>query len=103
MTNSHVISKGIKFTLHNLTWPSSPNWIFTEFLLYIGAGFETARSLALHGAHVVLACRNMWRARDAVNAIQKERPGAHVEAMFVDLTSLKTVEQFTNNYIGRQL
>jgi NAD(P)-dependent dehydrogenase (short-subunit alcohol dehydrogenase family) len=57
----------------------------------------------MHGAHVVLACRNMRSAKDAVNAIKKERPAARVEAMFIDLTSLKTVEQFANNYVSQQL
>ncbi|XP_064169887.1 WW domain-containing oxidoreductase isoform X6 [Anguilla rostrata] len=37
-----------------------------------GIGFETARSFALHGAHVVLACRNKTRANEAVGLIQKE-------------------------------
>lgn len=35
-------------------------------------GFETARSFALHGAHVILACRNLSRASKAVSAIQQE-------------------------------
>ncbi|CAG03376.1 unnamed protein product, partial [Tetraodon nigroviridis] len=37
-----------------------------------GIGFETARSLALHGAHVIMACRNLSRANKAVGAIQQE-------------------------------
>ncbi|KAA8590231.1 hypothetical protein FQN60_014165, partial [Etheostoma spectabile] len=36
------------------------------------SGFETARSFALHGAHVILACRNLSRAIKAVNLIQQE-------------------------------
>jgi WW domain-containing oxidoreductase len=66
-------------------------------------GYETARALAMHGAFVIFACRDMRSARDAVNAVKKERPAAHVEAMFMDLTSLRTVEQFANSYINRQL
>ena len=31
-----------------------------------GLGFETARVLAAHGAQVVLACRDLGRAKDAV-------------------------------------
>ncbi|XP_042562643.1 WW domain-containing oxidoreductase-like, partial [Clupea harengus] len=37
-----------------------------------GIGFETARSFALHGAHVILACRNKARATKAVNLIIEE-------------------------------
>lgn len=36
------------------------------------SGFETARSFALHGAHVILACRNLTRANKAVSLIQEE-------------------------------
>ncbi|KAK1887409.1 WW domain containing oxidoreductase [Dissostichus eleginoides] len=34
--------------------------------------FETARSFALHGAHVILACRNLSRASKAASLIQQE-------------------------------
>uniref|UniRef100_A0ABM5EU69 WW domain-containing oxidoreductase n=1 Tax=Pogona vitticeps TaxID=103695 RepID=A0ABM5EU69_9SAUR len=37
-----------------------------------GIGFETAKSLALHGAHIILACRNMVRANEAVQRILEE-------------------------------
>ncbi|XP_009953169.1 PREDICTED: WW domain-containing oxidoreductase-like, partial [Leptosomus discolor] len=37
-----------------------------------GIGFETAKSLALHGAHVILACRNTSRGNDAVQRILVE-------------------------------
>jgi len=67
------------------------------------AGFETARSLALHGAHVILACRNMRTANRAVNVIKTENVSADVEAMFVDLTSLKTVENFATSFINRNM
>ncbi|XP_066876502.1 WW domain-containing oxidoreductase isoform X4 [Kogia breviceps] len=37
-----------------------------------GIGFETAKTFALHGAHVILACRNMTRANEAVSRILGE-------------------------------
>ncbi|KAI4902701.1 hypothetical protein NFI96_028976, partial [Prochilodus magdalenae] len=37
-----------------------------------GIGFETARSFALHGAHVIIACRNKARSSKAVSLIQEE-------------------------------
>ncbi|KAH0619532.1 hypothetical protein JD844_000230 [Phrynosoma platyrhinos] len=36
------------------------------------AGFEAAKSFALHGAHVILACRNMSKANEAVQHILEE-------------------------------
>jgi len=66
-------------------------------------GFESARALALHGAHVVLACRDMRSANSAVKAIKSEHSAADVEAMFIDLTSLKTVENFASSYTSRNM
>jgi len=59
--------------------------------------------LALHGAHVVLACRNMRSAKNAINAIKREHAPADCEAMFVDLMSLKTVYNFACSYLSRNM
>lgn len=66
----------------------------------VGAGYETARSLALHGAHVTLACRDLRSAAAAVGAITRERPTADVRAMHVDLAHLRTVRQFARDYLA---
>ncbi|KAK2142914.1 hypothetical protein LSH36_898g00043 [Paralvinella palmiformis] len=63
-----------------------------------GIGFETARTLALHGAHVVLACRNTTKGWAAVKAIKKERPQAELELMCLDLCRLSTVKEFADQY-----
>lgn len=51
-----------------------------------GVGFETARLLAEHGAGVVLACRNLGKAREAAARI-----GAGAEIVHLDLTSLASI------------
>lgn len=68
-----------------------------------GIGFETARSLALHGAHVVLACRNMRSCNRVVNSILNERPQAKVVAMHMDLMSLNSVKEFAGLYLSKEL
>lgn len=47
-----------------------------------GIGFETAKSFALHGAHVILACRNMTRASEAVSHILGEWVSKHLTGVF---------------------
>ncbi|XP_043937740.1 WW domain-containing oxidoreductase-like [Protopterus annectens] len=46
-----------------------------------GIGFEAAKSLALHGAQVVLACRNCTRASDAVKQILDEWTKTEIRLM----------------------
>uniref|UniRef100_A0AAQ4RQU9 WW domain-containing oxidoreductase n=1 Tax=Gasterosteus aculeatus aculeatus TaxID=481459 RepID=A0AAQ4RQU9_GASAC len=68
-----------------------------------GIGLETARSFTLHGAHVILACRNLSRASKAASLIQQEWHKARVEAMMCDLASLRSVREFTESYKARKL
>ncbi|XP_062997461.1 WW domain-containing oxidoreductase [Elgaria multicarinata webbii] len=68
-----------------------------------GVGFETAKSFALHGAHVILACRNVLRANDAVQRILDEWHKAKVEAMIVDLASLQSVRKFAEAFKSKNL
>ena len=57
-----------------------------------GLGFETALALASHGAHVVIAVRNLEKGRDAVRRIAAERPTAPPVALQeLDLCSLASV------------
>lgn len=46
--------------------------IVSNVLFFLITGFETAKSFALHGAHVILACRHMSRASEAVSRILEE-------------------------------
>jgi WW domain-containing oxidoreductase len=60
-----------------------------------GIGFETARSLALHGCEVIFACRNEASALEAIEKIRVEKPLAGSRCRFVkcDLTDLRSVRE----------
>jgi NAD(P)-dependent dehydrogenase (short-subunit alcohol dehydrogenase family) len=58
-----------------------------------GIGFETARVLAGHGAEVVLACRNLGKAKRAADRIRAEDPRASVATVRLDLASLASVRE----------
>ncbi|KAJ8967044.1 hypothetical protein NQ314_003161 [Rhamnusium bicolor] len=63
-----------------------------------GIGFETCRSLAKHGCTIILACRNLSAAEEAINQIREEKPAAgdNCIAIYLDLNSLSSVVQFAN-------
>lgn len=62
----------------------------------IGIGFETARSLALHGCEVIMAGRNKKVTEEAIERIAVEKPVAGAKCRFVklDLASLRSVKEF---------
>ncbi|MGO9386313.1 MAG: SDR family NAD(P)-dependent oxidoreductase [Mycobacterium sp.] len=56
-----------------------------------GLGYETALALADHGAHVVLAVRNLDKGKDAAARITANSPHADVAVAELDLTSLESI------------
>src|SRR4249920_3456396 len=56
-----------------------------------GLGLETTRALAAHGAHVIMACRNPEKAREAETNIKQTVPGASLEKVALDLALLSSV------------
>ena len=56
-----------------------------------GLGYETALALAEHGAHVVLAVRNLDKGKDAAARIAAAVPHADVALQELDLTSLESI------------
>jgi NAD(P)-dependent dehydrogenase (short-subunit alcohol dehydrogenase family) len=56
-----------------------------------GLGYETATALAAHGAHVVLAVRNLDKGKDAALLIGRRYPSSSVALQELDLTSLESV------------
>ncbi|MDH3259464.1 MAG: oxidoreductase [Acidimicrobiia bacterium] len=59
-----------------------------------GLGLETARQLARHGALVIMAARNLEKARTAEQDILSGTPAASLEVRSLDLASLDSVRQF---------
>jgi NAD(P)-dependent dehydrogenase (short-subunit alcohol dehydrogenase family) len=61
-----------------------------------GLGFHTSLELARRGAHVVMACRNLDKGRDAEERLRAEAPDAETELRELDLASLSTVRAFAD-------
>jgi NAD(P)-dependent dehydrogenase (short-subunit alcohol dehydrogenase family) len=58
-----------------------------------GLGLQVARVLAARGAQVVLACRNLDKARHAASQITARSPGADVLVVRLDLASQSSVRE----------
>ena len=61
-----------------------------------GIGKETARDLARRGARVILACRNVQKAKEVAKKIQDETGNKQVLVKELDLAALKSVRNFSN-------
>src|ERR1700761_7823530 len=61
-----------------------------------GLGYETALALAAHGAHVVLAVRNLDKGKDAATRIAAAAPNADVALQELDLTSQESIHAATD-------
>ncbi|XP_012274612.1 WW domain-containing oxidoreductase isoform X2 [Orussus abietinus] len=63
-----------------------------------GIGFETARSLALHGCGIVLACRDIKKAEEAAKRIQQEKEHTFCDTLQLDLNSLHSVREAAEKF-----
>lgn len=59
-----------------------------------GIGLEAAKSLAIHGAEIIFACRNRNAADEAMETIRKERADVKLNFIQVDLASLRSCKKF---------
>lgn len=59
-----------------------------------GIGFETAAAFAARGASVVLACRSLSKAADAIERIRARSAGSKLRFIELDLASLASIERF---------
>ena len=66
-----------------------------------GIGFHASQTLARHGAHVIMACRNPSKAEKAKHEIESQPLKGSVELASLDLNSLESVTDFANSMLGR--
>lgn len=59
-----------------------------------GLGYEVSRGLALKGAIVVMACRDLKKGEEAAVKIRGEAPSGEVRLMQLDLADLNSVKRF---------
>ena len=63
-----------------------------------GIGYQTALGLACKGVEVILACRNTEKAEEAKRTITREYPRARVTSMKVDVSRLRAVRKFADQF-----
>jgi NAD(P)-dependent dehydrogenase (short-subunit alcohol dehydrogenase family) len=66
-----------------------------------GLGFETARAFAHRGAHVVMGCRSIDRAKAAIDRIQATVPSAEIDFVPLDLGNLASIQGFAKECVAR--
>lgn len=71
-----------------------------------GLGAETARVLALRGAHVIMACRDLVRAENARRKLLAKSKGlvpeSRLELMRLDLANLSSVRTFAREFSAQK-
>ncbi|XP_074566468.1 short-chain dehydrogenase TIC 32 B, chloroplastic-like [Curcuma longa] len=68
-----------------------------------GIGAETARVLALRGAHVIIGARNMEAANAVKQNILSSIPSARIDIIQIELSSLKSVRAFAEKFLAMNL
>ncbi|KAK2991321.1 hypothetical protein RJ640_014465 [Escallonia rubra] len=63
-----------------------------------GIGLETARTLALRNAHVIIAARNLEAANEAKKSILEDNQTARIDVLKLDLCSMKSVRAFADSF-----
>ena len=62
-----------------------------------GIGKETALDLAMRGARVIMACRNLQKAQTAATEITEKSHNSNIVVKHLDLASLKSVRDFAKD------
>ncbi|EFO84091.1 hypothetical protein CRE_16935 [Caenorhabditis remanei] len=67
-----------------------------------GIGVDTAKSLVLKGAHVVMLNRNLVESEKQKRAFIEEKPNAQIDIVQCDLNSLASVKKAAATYLEKQ-
>lgn len=67
-----------------------------------GIGLETAKDLAARGAKVIIACRSIRLASEAIEEIIKFSGNSNVHYQHLDLASLQSVREFCQQFIKNE-
>jgi NAD(P)-dependent dehydrogenase (short-subunit alcohol dehydrogenase family) len=65
-----------------------------------GIGYETTRSLAEHGAHVILACRDDEKARRARDKLESDLERSSLELLHLNLADLVSVRRAADEVLA---
>ncbi|KAF4351758.1 hypothetical protein F8388_008768 [Cannabis sativa] len=65
-----------------------------------GIGAETARVLAKRGVRVVIPARDLIRAAEVKEGIERENPKAEVIVLEIDLSSFASVKRFCSDFLA---
>jgi NAD(P)-dependent dehydrogenase (short-subunit alcohol dehydrogenase family) len=95
-TKVKIMSKNDQWTANDIPDQSGRVVIVTG--ANSGIGYETARALAQKGATVIMACRSIDKANEAVTLCRAEEPQGGVEVMQLDLGDLDSVQGFAEGF-----
>ncbi|CAI9754641.1 unnamed protein product [Fraxinus pennsylvanica] len=65
-----------------------------------GIGAETARVLANHGVRVIIPARDLIKAAEVKECIQKESPAAEIILLEMDLSSFASIQKFCSDFLS---
>lgn len=88
-----------RFDSHSTCWQILEGMNLTGKTILVtggscGIGWETAKSLAFHGASVIITSRNLVKTNEAIENLRKQRPSILMAAMYVDFCDLASVKTF---------
>ncbi|MHA1199601.1 MAG: SDR family oxidoreductase [Candidatus Heimdallarchaeaceae archaeon] len=83
--------------MQNDTWIKEKTCMITG--ANAGIGKETARKIAALGAHVVMVCRNPEKGEEARKEIIETTTDPNIDLLICDLSSLKDVKRFSEEFI----